>query len=192
MQVRSLEIPEILVISPQRHEDERGFLSETYNRRDLAGIGIADTFVQDNHSFSRRRGTVRGLHFQLPPAAQAKLIRVLRGSVFDVAVDLRRGAASFGHHSSCVLRGAERDQLYIPTGFAHGFCTLEDDTEVLYKCSGYYNPEVERGLRWDDPELGIDWPVTPEAALLSERDRAHPGLADLTEFLTDAGWSGRA
>jgi dTDP-4-dehydrorhamnose 3,5-epimerase len=173
-----------------RHEDARGFFSETYSQRALAAVGIADSFVQDNHSMSRQRGTVRGLHFQIPPATQTKLIRVLRGAIFDVAVDLRHGSPTFGRHASCVLTATGWQQLYVPEGFAHGFCSLEERTEVLYKCSAHYAPESERGLRWDDPALGIDWPVTSERAVVSERDRAHPCLAELPAFFTCADPSG--
>jgi len=179
MFVERLNIPEIVVIRAERHEDERGFLSETYNRRALSEFGIEREFVQDNHSLSRRKGTLRGLHYQAPPAAQAKLVRVVRGAVFDVAVDIRVGSPSFGQHVSCELSACNGEQIYIPEGFAHGFCTLEPDTEVIYKVSDYYAPAYDCGLMWNDSALGIEWPVSDP--LLSEKDRTHPLLGELPE-----------
>ena len=164
----ALAIPEVRLIVPDRFRDERGFFSETYSRRALAEAGIADEFVQDNHSLSVPAGTVRGLHYQLPPFAQAKLVRVMRGAILDVAVDLRRGSPTFGRHVAATLSAAAWNQLFVPVGFAHGFCTLEPDTEVVYKVTAYYSREHDRGIRWDDPELGIDWPVDPAAAVLSQ------------------------
>jgi len=177
MFVKRLNIPDVVVIRPDRHEDDRGFLSETYNRRALAEIGIEREFVQDNHSLSRRKGTLRGLHYQAPPAAQAKLVRVVRGAVFDVAVDIRVGSPTFGQHVSCKLSGCNGEQIYVPEGFAHGFCTIEPDTEVIYKISNYYAPAHDCGLMWNDPALGIEWPVSKP--LLSEKDRTHPVLGEL-------------
>lgn len=174
-----LEIPEVILIEPPRFLDHRGFFSETCNKADLAAAGIDVDFVQDNHSLSRARGVVRGLHFQTPPAAQDKLVRVTRGAVLDVAVDLRRGSQSYGRWVSAVLSAANWHQLFVPKGFAHGFCTLEPDTELLYKVSDYYAPECDRGLAWDDPDLGIVWPVPPEQAILSDKDASQPRLADL-------------
>lgn len=182
MFVKRLKIQDIIVIRPDRYEDDRGFLSETYSRRALAEAGIETLFVQDNHSFSAARGTLRGLHFQAPPAAQAKLVRVVRGTILDVAVDLRVGSPSYGHHIGCELNAREGNQIYIPEGFAHGFCTLESDTEVIYKVSDYYAPEHDRGLLWSDPGLGIEWPVSDP--LLSEKDRSHPPLCKLREYFT--------
>ena len=180
MKIEDLEIPEIKILIPRRIEDERGYFSETFNARVLrdAGIGILD-FIQDNHSYSRRRGTVRGLHFQKPPAAQAKLIRVVRGSILDVAVDIRTGSATFGRHVSAVLSADNGKQILIPEGFAHAFCTLQDDTEVAYKVSDHHAPDCDAGILWNDPDLGIDWPVDPGLAILSEKDRALPRLSDL-------------
>jgi len=180
--VERLRISEIVAIKPVRYEDERGFFSETYNRRALADVGIEAEFVQDNHSLSVPQGTLRGLHFQAPPAAQAKLVSVVRGVILDVAVDLRVGSPSFGQHVCCELSAREWNQIYIPQGFAHGFCTLEPDTEVTYKVSDYYAPELDRGLMWNDPELGIDWPISDP--LLSEKDRSHPPLRDLPQYFT--------
>lgn len=187
MQVTSLEIPEVRLISAVKHGDHRGFFSETYSRRALAAAGIAADFVQDNHSLSAEPGTLRGLHFQAPPHAQAKLLRVVRGAVFDVAVDLRWGSPTYGRHVSAVIAAAAWNQIYVPVGFAHGFCTLEPDTEVLYKVSDFYAPAAEGGLRWDDPDLAIAWPAAA-GAVISERDRAWPRLRDLSRvFLYDRG-----
>ncbi len=182
MLVERFKIREVVAIRPDRHQDPRGFFSETYSRRALAEAGIDTEFVQDNHSLSVPRGTLRGLHFQAPPAAQAKLVRVVRGAIFDVAVDIRAGSPSYGRHVSCRLSAKEWNQLYVPVGFAHGFCTLEPDTEVIYKVSGYYAPEHDRGLLWNDPALAIDWPVSEP--LLSEKDRSHPLLRHMPECFT--------
>jgi dTDP-4-dehydrorhamnose 3,5-epimerase len=179
LQVVETSIPGILLLLPRRLVDGRGFLAETYNRRRFAEAGVELDWVQENQAASAARGTVRGLHFQAPPAAQAKLVRVLRGAVLDVAVDIRRGSPTFGRHVAVELSAANFRQLLIPVGFAHGYCTLEPDTEVLYKVDGYYSPEHERGIRWDDPALGIDWPVTPDQAVLSEKDRSLPRLGDV-------------
>jgi dTDP-4-dehydrorhamnose 3,5-epimerase len=178
MQITSLEIPEVRLIAAVKHGDHRGFFSETYSKPALAAAGIAADFVQDNHSLSATPGTVRGLHFQAPPRAQAKLLRVVRGAVFDVAVDLRWGSPSYGRHVSAVISAEAWNQIYVPAGFAHGFCTLEPATEVLYKVSDVYAPEAEGGLLWNDPELAIDWPAGA-GAVLSERDRTWPRLRDL-------------
>jgi dTDP-4-dehydrorhamnose 3,5-epimerase len=176
-----LSLPEVRLVVPDRFGDDRGFFSETYSRRALAAAGIVDEFVQDNHSLSARPGTVRGLHYQAPPFAQAKLVRVTRGAVFDVAVDLRRGSPTFGRHASCTLSAEAWNQVFVPEGFAHGFCTLEPGTEVVYKVTAYYSREHDRGIRWDDPELGISWPVDSAAAVLSDKDRALPKLAEVAE-----------
>jgi len=181
MEVVKLAIPEVLVLKPVKHGDHRGFFSETYNRKAFTEAGIADDFVQDNHSRSAEPGTVRGLHFQVPPRAQAKLLRVTRGAVFDVAVDLRWGSPTYGRHVSVVISAEDWNQIYIPPGFAHGFCTLEAGTEVFYKVSDFYAPEAEQGLLWNDEALGIDWPAAAGAAL-SERDRQWPRLRDLARF----------
>ena len=180
MQVEELSIPEVKVLIPKRHYDHRGFVSETYNRNSLAGAGIDIDFVQDNHSLAAGKGTVRGLHFQSPPFAQAKLVRVLRGSVFDVAVDLRRFSPTYGRHVSVFLSAETWNQVLVPIGFAHGFMTLDPDTEVIYKVSGYYAPEHDMGLLWNDPVLGIQWPIPEGEAALSDKDRRQPRLADLT------------
>ena len=179
MNVANVSLPEVKVMSLKKNEDSRGFLSEAYTKRVFAAEGKEIDFVQDNHSFSAKRGTVRGLHFQTPPVAQHKLVRVVRGSVFDVVVDLRRSSLSYGQHVSVVLSASAWNQVLVPIGFAHGFMTLEDDTEVIYKASDYYSPDHDKGLLWNDPALGIQWPVPAKEALLSERDRAQPRLAEL-------------
>ena len=179
LQVLPLAIPDVKSIIARRHADARGFISETFNRRDLAAAGIDFDGVQDNQSVSLRRGTVRGLHFQAPPFAQAKLVRVTRGAIFDVAVDLRRGSPSFGRHVSLMLNAADGGQIFVPKGFAHGFCTLEPDTEVLYKADNYYSKQHEGGIRWNDPALAIRWPVSTGVAIVSERDSAQPLLKDI-------------
>lgn len=178
MNVVELAIPDVKLITPKRFSDHRGFFSETYNARAFRGAGISCEFVQDNHSLSRPAGTIRGLHFQTPPAAQAKLVRVVRGRILDVAVDLRRASDSFGRHVTAELSADNGATLFIPAGFAHGFCTLEPDTEVLYKVDAYYAPENDAGILWSDPALGIAWPVTPERAVLSDKDASLPRLAD--------------
>ncbi|MGB8276732.1 MAG: dTDP-4-dehydrorhamnose 3,5-epimerase [Methylovirgula sp.] len=169
----------VKVIVPKKTRDSRGFFSETYNRESFLQGGIAVDFVQDNQSRSAAAGTIRGLHFQSPPFAQDKLIRVLKGGILDVAVDLRRSSPTYGQHFAIELSAENFKQMFVPIGFAHGFCTIERDTEVLYKVSNYYAPEHDHGLAWDDPALGIAWPVTAEAATLSDKDRRQPRLADL-------------
>jgi dTDP-4-dehydrorhamnose 3,5-epimerase len=182
LQIQALAIPEIKLIEPSILRDERGFFSETFNARALAAAGVVEGFVQDNHSLSTQRGVVRGLHFQIPPHAQDKLIRVVRGSIFDVAVDIRAGSPTFGKHAAAVLSAENWSQLWVPKGFAHGFCTLEPNSEVVYKVTDYYAPECDRGLCWDDPQLGIAWPVTGAEAILSGKDKLHPPLADLPVY----------
>jgi dTDP-4-dehydrorhamnose 3,5-epimerase len=177
MEVRPTQIPDVKLLVLRKHGDSRGFFSETYNRRDFAALGIGLEFVQDNQALSAPAGTVRGLHYQLAPAAQAKLVRVTRGRIFDVAVDIRRGSPSFGKFASSELSAEEWNQLYVPAGFAHGYCTLTADTEVIYKVSDYYNPVHERAIRWNDPAIGIPWPVGEATAIISDRDRRSPLLA---------------
>jgi dTDP-4-dehydrorhamnose 3,5-epimerase len=185
MQVIDTALPEVKVVIPARIGDARGFFSEVWNARDFAASGISAAFVQDNHARNPQKGTVRGLHYQIPPTPQGKLLRVTRGAVFDVAVDIRRGSPTFGQHAAAVLSADNWYQLWIPAGFAHGYCTLEDDTEVQYKTTDFYAPICDRGIAWDDPDLRINWPVTGENARLSERDQRHPRLAqqkDLFEY----------
>jgi dTDP-4-dehydrorhamnose 3,5-epimerase len=179
MQVEALAIQDVKLLTPKIFRDERGYFSETYNRQVLAAAGIDRTFVQDNQSLSRTKGVLRGLHFQIAPHPQGKLVRVTRGAIFDVAVDIRRGSPSFGQHVSTTLSAENWSQLWIPEGFAHGFCTLEPDTEVIYKVTDFYAPECDMGLAWDDPDLGIAWPLSGTQAILSDKDRSHPRLRDL-------------
>ncbi len=178
MNVTALSIPDVKLITPRRFADNRGFFSEVYNSRALAEAGIHIAFVQDNHSLSAEVGTIRGLHFQTPPHSQTKLVRVARGRILDVAVDLRRGSPTFGRHVTAELSAENWSQLLVPIGFAHGFCTLEPDTEVLYKVDAYYAPQNDAGVLWSDPDLGIPWPVTPDKALLSDKDARLPSLKD--------------
>ncbi|HET6378610.1 MAG TPA: dTDP-4-dehydrorhamnose 3,5-epimerase [Methylocella sp.] len=168
----------IKVFQPKKFSDARGYFLESYNARTYADAGVDCVFVQDNQSLSRKSGTIRGLHFQRPPAAQAKLVRVLRGSIFDVAVDLRRGSSTYGQWFSIKLTSEGGEQIFVPRGFAHGFCTLEDETEVAYKVDGFYAPDCDAGLRWDDPDLAIVWPVAKEKAILSEKDAILPFFKD--------------
>lgn len=172
----------VLVIVPAHFEDGRGYFAETYNRDAFREAGIPNDFLQDNLSLSRKCGTVRGLHFQIPPAAQAKLVRVLRGAICDVAVDLRHASATYGQWAAVMLSAENSRQIFVPAGFAHGFCTLEPDTEVFYKVDAPYDSEQERGLRWDDPALAIAWPLPQSGAVLIERDRLLPPLADLPRY----------
>ena len=170
-------------IKPERHGDHRGFFAETYSRRNYSELGIEDEFVQDNHSLSREVGTLRGLHFQAPPHAQAKLVRCGRGAIFDVAVDIRKGSPTYGDWEGYELTAENGEQLYIPVGFAHGFVTLEPDSEIVYKCSDYYAPETEGSVLWNDPDIGIDWPPV-SGPILSDKDASAPLLSDLESPFT--------
>jgi len=184
MIVTETEIPDVKLIAAKKFGDTRGFFAETFNFERYREAGIVLNAVQDNHSLSGPVGTVRGLHFQIAPKSQAKLVRVVRGAVFDVAVDLRKGSPTFGKHVSAIISADAWNQFYIPHGFAHGFCTLEPDTEFLYKVDDYYSPDHERGIQWDDPDLGIEWPVEAGKALLSAKDTGNPRLADLPDYFT--------
>ncbi len=164
----------VRLIGTPRFGDERGWFAETFNARRLAGEGVTVPFVQDNHSYSREAGTVRGLHFQRPPSAQAKLVRVGRGRILDVAVDVRRGSPTYGRWVGAELSAEAENQLFVPEGFAHGFCTLEAHTEVLYKVSAFYDPDADAGLIWNDPDLAIPWPVSAEKAIVSRKDGELP------------------
>jgi dTDP-4-dehydrorhamnose 3,5-epimerase len=181
MDIRSTHIPGVVIIKPSRYMDSRGHFAEIYNEQAFRAAGIEARFVQDNQSFSIQRGTIRGLHFQLPPAPQAKLVRVVRGSIFDVAVDLRTRSPTYGRWIVEHLTAAEGKALFIPRGLAHGFCTLEASTEVFYKVDNYYAPECDSGLIWDDPDLAIEWPVGPEDVVLSEKDRK---LGQFSQFIS--------
>jgi dTDP-4-dehydrorhamnose 3,5-epimerase len=173
------EVEGLLLIEPKRFGDHRGFFSETFNTARLAEAGFAKSFVQDNHSLSTEPGTVRGLHFQSPPFAQDKLVRVVRGAILDVAVDIRRGSPTFGDHVAVELSAENWRQLLVPAGFAHGFVTRAPDTEVIYKVTAYYAPDHDHGILWSDPDLGIDWGIDPEAARLSNKDPRQPRLRDI-------------
>ncbi|HMA49335.1 MAG TPA: dTDP-4-dehydrorhamnose 3,5-epimerase [Magnetospirillaceae bacterium] len=177
--VQPTAIPDVKVVSTTWHGDERGAFSETYQRDRFVQAGIDVSFIQDNHVGSRRAGTLRGLHFQVPPAAQSKLIRVVRGAIFDVAVDIRPNSATYGKWAGMILSAENRLQYFIPAGFAHGYLTLEDDSEVIYKVDAPYAPSQERGLLWNDPAIGIEWPSLPVQPVLASRDAALPLLADL-------------
>jgi len=182
MEVASTVIAEVKVIKTEKHSDNRGFFSEIYNKQSFSGAGFHLEFVQDNHSFSASAGVVRGLHFQVAPFVQCKLVRVVRGKILDVAVDLRRGSPTFGKYVAATLSRENWNQLFVPVGFAHGFCTLESGTEVIYKVSNYYSAACDRGLFWNDPELDIPWPVSEGNAILSEKDRRLPRFSQLVEL----------
>jgi dTDP-4-dehydrorhamnose 3,5-epimerase len=179
LEVIELDIPEVKIICPKRHGDSRGFFSETYNKALLSDAGIDIDFVQDNHAYSAEKGTVRGLHFQMPPFAQDKLVRVVRGAILDVALDLRLGSPTYGQHVSSVISAENGKQILVPSGFAHGLATLEPHTEVLYKVSQYYAPEHDRGILWNDPDLAIDWGLAEADAILSAKDRGLPGFGEI-------------
>ena len=182
MVVDTYAAPGLVSVVPVKFGDARGFLSETYSRRRFAACGIDVDFVQDNHSYSAAVGTIRGLHFQLPPHAQGKLVRVVRGAILDVVVDIRHGSPAFGKPIAVELSAANWRQLYVPPGFAHGFCTLEPDSELLYRTTDYYAPEADRGIAFDDLDLGVEWPVAVAEATLSDKDRRHPRLRDLAKI----------
>lgn len=171
------DIVPVLLVKPKRFADDRGWFSETYHQARYAELGIEDVFVQDNHSFSVSVGVIRGLHFQTPPHAQAKLLRCIRGRIWDVAVDIRKGSPSFGHWTAAELSAENGEQLYVPTGFAHGFVTLEPHTEVVYKVSNLYAPEADGGIAWDDPALGLPWPLPETGPIVSGKDATLPTLA---------------
>ncbi|WP_187374471.1 dTDP-4-dehydrorhamnose 3,5-epimerase [Gracilibacillus timonensis] len=174
---------EVKLIIPKVWQDNRGFFMESYHYQQLTTYGIKDHFIQDNHSLSVEKGTLRGLHYQLNPGSQAKLIRVIRGSIFDVVVDIRRDSVNFGKWFSVEISDKNKKQLYIPKGFAHGFCTLEANTEVIYKVDEYYYPALDRGIIWNDPTLQIDWPTS--RPILSEKDKQHPAFIHAEVFEDD-------
>lgn len=182
MDVRETSLPGVIVLEPDVFDDERGHFFESFNAAEFSRIsGLDVAFVQDNQSRSRR-GVLRGIHYQLPPAAQGKLVRVLAGAAFDVAVDLRRSSPTFGRWASVELSADNRGQLWIPPGFGHGFLTLSDSVEVLYKATAYYAPGYDRAVRWDDPDIGIEWPEDGAPPVLSGKDAAAPFLADAEVF----------
>ena len=177
MQAERLAIPDVILITPDRFGDERGFFSETWHHARFADLGIPRHFVQDNHAYSAAKGVLRGLHLQIAPNPQGKLIRVVRGSIWDVVVDVRHGSPTFGQHVGTVLSAANWKQLWVPVGFLHGYCTLEPDTEVIYKVTWEYDRSAERGVIWNDPDLRVSWPISESEAILSEKDRKLPSLA---------------
>ncbi|GLG02048.1 dTDP-4-dehydrorhamnose 3,5-epimerase [Alicyclobacillus hesperidum subsp. aegles] len=166
----------VFLIEPDVFGDGRGFFTESYNRKGFSSLGVDEDFIQDNHSYSAVAGTVRGLHYQLQPAAQTKLVRVAQGAIYDVVLDIRRHSSTFGRWVAVILTADNHRQLYVPKGFAHGFCTLVPNTHVMYKVDSYYSPEHDRGILWDDPDLGIPWPTTK--AVLSEKDAKHPRFCE--------------
>lgn len=178
MKVERLAIPDVILLTPPRFGDLRGFFSETFNARRCAEAGIDVPFIQDNQSLSARRGTVRGLHCQIAPNVQGKLVRCIRGAIWDVAVDIRHGSPTYGRHVAAVLSAENWSQLWVPGGFLHGFCTLEPDTEVIYKVTADYDRGAERGVIWNDPDLALPWPVSGADAVLSDKDLQLPRLAE--------------
>ena len=176
--VESLAIEDVKLVTPQRFGDDRGFFSETYNQQRFFEAGITAEFLQDNHSLSAQKGTIRGLHYQSPPFAQAKLVRVLRGSILDVAVDVRSGSPTYGQWVSAELSAENGVQIFVPRGFLHGFATLEPDTEIAYKVDNYYSKECDGAVLWNDASLNIDWGIAAGEAVLSEKDAAAPAFAD--------------
>ncbi|WP_417515842.1 dTDP-4-dehydrorhamnose 3,5-epimerase [Minwuia sp.] len=178
MQIEATAIADVKRVRPVRHGDHRGFFSEVWNARAFAEAGLALDFVQDNHVLNGAKGTLRGLHLQGAPNPQGKLVRCCRGAILDVAVDVRRGSPTFGRHVAMELSAENWEQLWVPEGFAHGYCTLTDGAEVLYKVTGQYDPAAELGIRFDDPDIGIDWPVAVADAILSDKDRRWPALKD--------------
>jgi dTDP-4-dehydrorhamnose 3,5-epimerase len=183
MDIREFEIPDVKLMAPKRFCDARGYFSETWSdhlfREKVANV----TFVQDNQSVSAKKATLRGLHFQRPPYAQGKLVRVVRGSIFDVAVDIRKESPTYGRHVAMSLDATAAAMLWVPPGFLHGFCTLEDETEIFYKVTDYYSPTHDAGVLWSDQDLAIDWPFEADAITLSEKDRQLPCLRDLPSFI---------
>ena len=182
MKVERLAIPEVILITPPRFGDERGFFSETYTKARYQQAGVEPEFVQDNQSLSAQRGVIRGLHCQVAPSPQGKLVRVVRGAIWDVAVDIRQGSPTYGRHVAAELSAQNWSQLWIPAGFLHGFCTLQPDTEVIYKVTAGYDRDAERGVIWNDTALALPWPIAAGEAVLSAKDQVLPGFAEA------AGW----
>ncbi len=184
MDVTETSLPGVKLLSPPRFADPRGYFAEIFNRRTLLEVGVTTEFVQENHSYSKKSGTLRGLHFQGPPAAQTKLLRVLTGAILDICVDLRHGSPTFGRHEMIELSAGSGRQVLCPKGFAHGTLTLEPHTEIAYKVDAYYAPELEFGLCFDDPDLAINWPMPVDDMILSKKDRHQPRLCDLPPIFT--------
>jgi dTDP-4-dehydrorhamnose 3,5-epimerase len=188
MIVKELDIPGVIQVTPRRFSDSRGHFCETYNEKAFRDAGITAQFIQDNQSYSAKRGTIRGLHFQLPPDAQAKLVRVLHGSVYDVAVDVRAGSPTYGRWVGATLTAERGEQLFVPRGFAHAFCTLEPDTVVAYKVDGFYAPASDSGLIWNDPTIAVVWPIAPQDVVLSDKDQK---LGRFADFVSPFSYEGR-
>ncbi|WP_166241186.1 dTDP-4-dehydrorhamnose 3,5-epimerase [Paenibacillus turpanensis] len=180
MNIIPSRLDEVMIIEPKVFEDSRGFFMESYTQKKFSELGININFTQDNHSLSKQAGVLRGLHYQLAPKAQTKLIRVLNGAIYDVVLDIRRSSPTFGQWQGFILSEYNKRQLLVPKGFAHGFCTLVPDTQVFYKVDEYYSPEHDRGILWSDPALGIDWPLSQ--AVLSEKDQKHPLFSEAELF----------
>ncbi len=187
MKIEPTALPDVLILTPRRFGDARGWFEETWNTRTLADAGLDLHFVQDNHSLSAAKGTLRGLHYQLPPYAQDKLVRCSRGAILDVAVDIRTGSPGYGRWVALELSAGNRRQLLVPKGFLHGFITLTEDTEVQYKCTNPYSPDHDGAVRWDDPAIGIDWGT--DQPVLSDKDARAPDLAAIGQPFR---WEGRA
>jgi dTDP-4-dehydrorhamnose 3,5-epimerase len=184
MDILKLQLPGIFELKPRKFGDTRGFFSETFSNAAMTAHNLPTTWVQDNHSFSAEKYVLRGLHYQSPPVAQDKLVRVVRGSIFDVAVDIRKGSPHFGKWLSLVVSADAWNQILVPKGFAHGFLTLEPDTEVVYKVSAPYSPAHEHSIRWDDPELAINWPLAGHLPVLSAKDKISPSFKDYNHVFT--------
>jgi dTDP-4-dehydrorhamnose 3,5-epimerase len=184
VKIEPLNIPEVLLITPPKFGDNRGFFSETWSAPKLAAQGFKENFVQDNQSLSSQPGTIRGLHCQIAPSIQGKLVRVIRGAIWDVAVDIRHGSPTYGKFAAATLSAENWAQLWVPGGFLHGFCTLEPDTEVIYKVTADYDRAAERAVIWNDPDLALPWPVAPEKAILSDKDKILPQLAACEPWFT--------
>lgn len=189
MRIDRLDLAGCVLITPRAFTDDRGQFFESYSQRAFAEAIGDVTFIQDNSALSHKRGTLRGLHFQLPPMAQSKLVRVLTGSVLDVAVDIRSGSPTFGQYIAAKLSEENRAQLFVPRGFAHGYLTLEDNTQVAYKVDSYYSPEHERSVLWSDPALAVDWGLGGEAPIIADKDAKAPLLANILDTLPKAAWS---
>ena len=179
MKVESLGIKDVKLLTPQRFNDPRGFFSETWNQVRFADAGIPGPFIQDNHAVSTEAGVLRGLHCQIGPNAQGKLIRCTKGAIYDVAVDVRQGSPTYGKYVGAEISAGNWTQIWVPVGFLHGYCTLTAETEVIYKVTGAYDKPAERGVIWNDPDLQIDWPVSPEQVILSDKDKLLPRLRDV-------------
>lgn len=177
MEAKETIFQDVYILEPPVFNDKRGFFLESYNKRILEQVGIAIDFIQDNHSFSKEAGVLRGLHFQLTPKAQTKLVRVCTGAIFDVIVDIRKDSDTYGQWISVILSEENKRQVLIPKGFAHGFCTIVPNTNVIYKVDEYYDPKLDRGVLWNDPDIGIDWPVSNP--ILSDKDRKLPLLKNI-------------